>query len=215
MFGTDTDIGKTYVSAALCFALLQTGARVVACKPLETGESPESDLEMIVRLCGRAEGLRTRRGLRYALAAAPTAAAIAERRPQPSAADVAAIVRAAEEGADAMVVETCGGVMSPLSASDLMADVAARLPDYRTVLVAGLRLGVLSHTFAAVEALRARGAARPPLVVLNDRFRTSAQWYVDSTRADLRTRGLEPAAFVAHDAPMEDVDLSALIGAPA
>ena len=208
VLGTDTDVGKTFVCAALCAALLKTGSRVTVCKPVETGG--QSDLDAIAHLCKRSERLRVRKGLRYALAGAPTAAAKAENRPAPSALDVAAIVRSSEEQADAVIVETCGGALTPLSHADVVADLVARLPEYRPVIVAGLRLGVLSHTFGAVEYLRSRGA-REPLVVLNDRYASSPFWYVESTRGDLRLRGLDAVAFVGYRQSIEDVDFSQLL----
>ena len=211
VLGTDTDVGKTFVCAALCAALLRAGQRVTACKPVETGAPSEPDIDAIARLCGRDQRLHVRRGLRYALAAAPSAAAKAEHRPAPTADAVAALVRAAQERMDAVIVETCGGALTPLTSTDCVADVALRLPEYRCVLVAGLRLGVLSHALGAVEYLRARGAPAPT-VVLNDRYGTSPDWYVESTRDDLRARGLEVAAFVPHGARFADLDLSALTG---
>jgi dethiobiotin synthetase len=210
LLGTDTDVGKTFVCAALCTALLRDGSRVTACKPLETGAPAEPDLDIVMRLCEKNERLRVNKGLRYALAAAPTAAAKAELRPAPSAADVASIVRSSEEDTDAVVVETCGGALTPLSSVDYVADLAERLPDYRTVLIAGLRLGVLSHAMGALEYLKSRGLPAP-IVVLNDRYGTSPDWYVESTRADLSTRGLIVAAFIAHDAKLDEVDFSGVM----
>ena len=102
--------------------------------------------------------------------------------------------------------------MTPLSNADCVADIAPRLPDYQPLLVAGLRLGVLSHAFGAMEALQARGA-RKPLVILSDRFRESPAWFVESTRDDLASRGLRAVAFVGHGAPPESVDFSALLDA--
>ena len=100
--------------------------------------------------------------------------------------------------------------MTPLSAADCVADLAPRLPDYQPLLVAGLRLGVLSHAFGAAEALKARGA-RTPLVIFSDRQRQSPAWYVESKRADLASRGLETVAYIGHGVPAEDVDFSALL----
>lgn len=210
LLGTDTDVGKTFVCAALCAALLRTGARVTVCKPVETGAPPETDIDAVARLCERNPRLRSAKGLRYALAAAPTAAARAESRPAPSAGDVAAMIRGAEERTDAIVVETCGGALTPLSATDYVADVAVRLPGYTTVLIAGLRLGVLSHALGAVEYLRSRGMPSPA-VVLNDRYAASPAWYVESTRSDLASRGIDVASVIPHGSGLADVDFTQLI----
>ena len=209
LLGPDTDVGKTFVSAALCAALLRAGMRVTACKPVETGAPAEADIDAIARLCRYNERLRLRKGMRYALAAAPTAAARAEHRAPPSASAVASLVRAAEDDTEAIVVETCGGAMTPLSAEDYVADLALCLPEYRVVIVAGLRLGVLSHTLGTTEYLKGRGAPLPA-VVLNDRYARSPWWYVESTRFDLGSRGLEVPAFVGHGTRLADVDFAAL-----
>src|SRR5579863_8472059 len=49
VLGTDTDVGKTHVCAALCLTLLAAGKRVVACKPVETGIATVSDLAGVAR----------------------------------------------------------------------------------------------------------------------------------------------------------------------
>lgn len=206
ILGTDTGVGKTFVSAALCAALLRTGQRVTACKPIETGNPRESDLDVIARLCGPSEKLDVHPGVRYALAAAPSAAARAQGSPAPSAAQCAMMAHA---GSGAIVVETCGGALTPLSASEYVADIAAALPDFRTLLVAGLRLGVLSHTFGALEYLRSHGRAIAS-VLLNDCFAPSPPWYVKATREDLAARGLA-CAYVAHGAQITDPVFDELI----
>lgn len=195
LFGTDTDVGKSYAAAALCAALLRTGARVAACKPVETGAAEQNDLGAIQALVRQDERLTCIRGIRLTLAAAPSAAARAQSHEPITAARCAAIVRAAENGMDAIVVETCGGGLTPLSEFELVADLAAHLPNFERVLVAGLRLGVLSHAFGIAHYLR---SIHHPLhrVVLCDRFGESPRWYVDSTIEDLGHRGLRVEAYL-------------------
>lgn len=199
LLGTDTGVGKTFVAGLLCSALLQAGLRVVACKPVETGSPAESDLDAIARLCGEGSrsAFRTLAGYRFALPAAPAAAARAEGKAAPTAADFAGIAREAERGADAVVVEGCGGALSPLSDHDYVADAARELADYRLVLVAGLRLGVLSHAFGIAHYLRSIGRHAFEIVAC-DCFGPSSPSFVGSTREDLGRRGLRVAAFVPH-----------------
>lgn len=207
LLGTDTDIGKTTACAALCAALLRTGRTVVACKPVETGSQTHADLKSLQTLLGAGERLRTVAGIRYELAAAPSAAARDAGERPPSIAECAKIVRAAEDDAGGIVVETCGGALTPLSASEYVGDLAASLPDYRVILVAGLRLGVLSHSFSAAHYMRSIG--RPiDAVILCDRFGHSTAAYVRSTQEDMERRGLHVAAFIPHGVDT-DVDLLA------
>jgi dethiobiotin synthase len=203
ILGTDTGVGKTYVAGALCAALLRAGLRVTALKPVETGYPNESDLERIAQSCGFNDRLRVATGIQFSLPASPSAAARAENRPAPTIAECAAAARAAVDVSDAVVVETCGGAFTPLSDREYVADFVAALPEFRTFLVAGLRLGVLSHAFGAAEYFIARGLAAPR-VVLNDCYSESPAWYIESTRADLASRRLAAAAYVAHGAPVDD-----------
>ncbi len=211
LVGTDTDIGKTTASAALCAALLRDGLHVAACKPVETGSAEHSDLVALRAVVGADERLTLVDGLRFELAAAPSAAARAAGIPAPTVERCAAIVRAAEAGTDAVVVETCGGALTPLSASAYVCDVARALPEYRIVLVAGLRLGVLSHSFAIAEYLRSIGRPCTDAIVC-DRFGPSPAWYVDSTREDMEARGLHVAAFIPHGIQADAGRLAAIAG---
>lgn len=194
LLGTDTDVGKTTVAAALCAAALRSGLRVAACKPVETGAPEHGDLDVIRAIAGNA--VRCLAGVRLELAAAPSAASRAARTAAPTIAACVACVRGAEDGVDAVVVETCGGALTPLSDAEYVADLAAALPDYRVLLVAALKLGVLSHSFGVAEYLKAIG--RPVQgVVLCERFGPCDAWYLESTEADLAARGLRVVARVA------------------
>lgn len=194
LLGTDTDVGKTTVAAALCAAALRSGLRVAACKPVETGAPEHGDLDAIRAIAGN--GVRCVAGARLELAAAPSAAARAAGAAAPTIAACVACVRSAEDGADAVVVETCGGALTPLSDTEYVADLAAALPDYRVILVAALKLGVLSHSFGVAEYLNAKGRPMDG-VVLCERFGPCDAWYLESTEADLAARGLRVAARIA------------------
>lgn len=213
LVGTDTDVGKTTVAAGLCAAVAQRDGVAIACKPVETGFSGRSDLDEVTRLAGVA--VRVVYGRRFALAAAPTAAARAAGLAAPRVAEIAALVRDAERGGagapDLVVVEGCGGALTPLNGEEYGIDVAGALPDYDFLLVAALKLGVLSHTFAIAEYARYRGIPAPR-VVLAERFEPAPAWYRAATINDLSRRGLRVAAIVPH---MPAIDRSMLTAAVA
>jgi dethiobiotin synthetase len=204
LLGTDTDVGKTYVAGALCAQLIARGMTVTACKPLGTGDAGESDLVAIARMVGDNSRLRVRSGIHLPLAAAPSAAARAANTAPPTSAQLAVIARAAEIGSDAIVIESCGGALTPISDREYVADLAFSLADYDTIVVAGLKLGVLSHVFGAAEYLRSRGR-NVAGAVLVDRFGISPDWYVASTIADLAARGIPCIAFIPHKGAAADV----------
>jgi dethiobiotin synthetase len=164
--GTDTGVGKTFVGVALARALVRSGARVVAIKPVESGcgDAPEADEDgaRLAAATGQADPPRALLRLRM-----PVTPALAAER-EGVVVDVAALaetVRAAGEGADVVLVEAAGGLLSPLSwtadATDLARALAAGV-----LLVTSDRLGVLHHVRSTLRALRGAGL-RPLGLVLS------------------------------------------------
>lgn len=165
--GTDTGVGKTHVGVALVRALRSRGLRVAVSKPLESGagEPPRpADAAALADAAGVADiGAVCPWPLPRPLAPAAELVRLGMRV---SAAEIRAAIHAVEGAADVLVVETAGGVLSPITPSLTSADVAT-LVDCGVVLVTRSRLGCVGHTAAAVEILRDRGA-RLEAVVLNE-----------------------------------------------
>jgi len=159
--GTDTGVGKTFVSAALLHTLAARHPRVVGMKPVAAG---------VVR---HGDGWASEDAL--ALRAASTCEVPTELDnptllPDPLSPHIAAeragvrididhlvsCYRELARRADAVVVEGAGGFHVPLSDSSTGADLAQALA-LPVVLVVGLRLGCLNHALLTAEAIRARG----------------------------------------------------------
>ena len=161
--GTDTDVGKTRVAAALLQGLAADGIRAIGMKPVASGVEPgmacNADVEAL-RLASDA-GAVAKAGSGdlnpYAFAPAIAPHLAAERAGAKIDIEViaAAARRLAVDGAS-VVVEGAGGVLVPLSAKSDMLDIAAalRLP---VVLVVGVRLGCINHALLSALAIRARG----------------------------------------------------------
>jgi len=159
--GTDTEIGKTFVSCTLLHAARAAGLTAVGYKPIAAGaeeidgmwsnedarrlqsaSSPGFTLDEINPLCLRE-------------AVAPHIAAAAE----DIALDVPPLVAGFErlaERADCVLVEGVGGFRVPLDDRLDTADLALalRLP---VILVVGMRLGCINHALLTAEAIAARG----------------------------------------------------------
>jgi dethiobiotin synthetase len=159
--GTDTEIGKTLVSAALLHALVQRGVRACGMKPvaagaeMRDGELHNDDADMLAAASNvtMLPSLTTPFMLREP--AAPHIAAELDG----VTIDLVTILAAYTElaaAADAVVVEGVGGFRVPLSAAFDTADLAQQL-GLPVVLVVGLRLGCISHALLSVEAIIARG----------------------------------------------------------
>ncbi|MDQ7744717.1 dethiobiotin synthase [Hydrogenophaga pseudoflava] len=159
--GTDTGVGKTFVSCALLHALARRHPRVVGMKPVAAGliETPDGwDSEDAIALRA-ASTVRVPPALDNPVRLPdPLSPHIAAERAGTTI-DIAHLVacqRTLAQHADAMVVEGAGGFLVPLSPEHTGADLARALC-LPVLLVVGLRLGCLNHALLSAEAIRARG----------------------------------------------------------
>jgi len=151
--GTNTEIGKTLVACGLVRRLADTGVDVRAVKPVESGIE---ELEPEER-----DGVRLARAARQSR---PTRALTELGRPlaPPEAADIDGVELSMEswcrdieriaDGAEFVVVEGAGGVLSPLTWEATTREIADALSASVLVVVPNA-LGVLTHTLTAIEAL--------------------------------------------------------------
>ncbi len=159
--GTDTEIGKTLVSAALLHILVQRGVRVAAMKPIAAGAEwregawHNDDADMLAAQVNvpLPQALTTPYLLQTP-AAPHIAAAIDKVVIDP--AHLAACVAEVTSQAQAVVVEGVGGFRVPLTDDYDTADLA-KLVDLPIIMVVGLRLGCISQALLTVEAIQARG----------------------------------------------------------
>ena len=153
---TGTGVGKTWFACALATACVQRGKRVAAIKPIETGCDPDPlDAVALAAACGN-DSLANASGLYRAKD--PLAPYAIEKRGGPKVGSLRALAKRIRElgkEADYTIVEGIGGVLVPLDREHTIADLAALL-DLQTIVVARNERGVLSHTLAAMEALRRR-----------------------------------------------------------
>ncbi len=143
--GTDTDIGKTRVTAALALALRRAGDPPTIVKLVQTGLAPGENGD--AARAGRLADTRFLELARFRKAADPWSAALAENAPLVSAADLA---RTLDSMTGALVIEGAGGLAVPLNARENFGDVASRakLP---LVIAVGLRLGCLNHALLTLS----------------------------------------------------------------
>ncbi|WP_250471037.1 dethiobiotin synthase [Caballeronia sp. GAFFF1] len=159
--GTDTEIGKTFVSCALLHGLARAGLRAAAMKPIASGAVMRNgmlhneDADQLDAAATVALPPDTRTPFMMREPIAPHIAAAREG----IALDIGRIVdahRAASTLADIVVVEGVGGFRVPLDETHDTADLAIAL-NVPVVLVVGMRLGCISHALLTAEAIAARG----------------------------------------------------------
>lgn len=136
--GTDTNIGKTFVSSWLC---LHTGFGYF--KPIQTGLSEGRDSDMVASLSNAVIYPET-----YCFQApvSPHLAAESER----CRIDVDKINLPVQNN---LVIEGAGGVYVPVNEHALMIDVFKHF-NQPVILVASSRLGTLNHTLLSIKAIR-------------------------------------------------------------
>ena len=159
--GTDTEIGKTFVTAALTRALAATGRRVAPIKSLAAGQQFVDgrwiNEDVATLLAAQNLGLSDAEvgPLQFREPCAPHIAARLEGRSIDRDALLTAIHASAAK-ADIALVEGVGGFRVPLTDTWDTADLAVDL-GLPVILVVGLRLGCINHALLAAEAILARG----------------------------------------------------------
>lgn len=162
VIGTDTEVGKTIIAAALARAFAGMGLRVGVYKPFAsdparrpTGEGFSTDADLLARAAGMAGGAEAACGQLFATPLSPLAAAQAEGRRVDIPRALAGARRVIAEH-DITLVEGCGGWEVPLTPSKTTAEFFEAL-GAPAVLVARAGLGTINHSLLTIAAARARG----------------------------------------------------------
>jgi dethiobiotin synthetase len=160
--GTDTGVGKTFVTSGLVRFSRSKGIDAVGMKPICTGD--DSDVRQLLDACGSCEPEHLINPVWYRTPVAPYTASIIEDR----LIDLDGIREAFELLArrhSSVLVEGAGGIAVPIFAHYDFRDLARDLR-LSVIIVAANRLGVLNHARLTVEAVRAAGL-RCSLIALN------------------------------------------------
>ncbi len=174
--GTDTEVGKTWLTEQATCSLLASGLHACALKPVACGLDPDGRNEDISSLLD-AQGLTDPDAIncyRFAKPAAPAQAAAAEKR----SIDPVVLLNWCDRTAasfEISLIEGVGGLMVPLTDTYLVSHWLADMPDCEVWLVAGCRLGAINHTLLTLAALR-------------ELQRIPAYIFVNAAHADDQTR---------------------------
>ena len=164
--GTGTEIGKTWVGARLAEAVRAGGLRIAARKPAQSFQPGEgaTDAEVLAGATSEDPETVCPRHRWYEVAMAPPMAADALGRPPIKIGDLAAEIEF-PHGIDVGLVETAGGVRSPLAHDGDTVDLMALLKPDAVVLVADAGLGTINVVLLSYAAL-----APVPVHVFLNRF---------------------------------------------
>jgi dethiobiotin synthetase len=153
--GTDTEVGKTVLAAAICAALVDRGERVAAFKPAVTGLDDDPgewghDHELLASVANCGQSPEDVAPYRFGPPLSPHLAA----EQAGAEIDTDRLVSAAQDAgaeADVLVVEGVGGLMVPLTPAYLVRNLAVEL-ELPLVIAARTGLGTINHSLLTIEA---------------------------------------------------------------
>ena len=161
--GTDTDCGKTFVTALLVKAARAAGVDAIGAKPFCCG--PREDVEI---LAAASDGVESLDAINPVWLQTPAAPRACELLGEPAADISGALdaVRSLSARHEQVFCEGAGGWLVPISKGYTIADFAAEL-GWPVVVVVRNKLGALNHTLLTLESIRHRGLHLAG-IILND-----------------------------------------------
>lgn len=170
--GTDTEVGKTYVSTVILKRLKGAGLSLGAYKPVCSGSVPDdmgqptwSDVDLLaeaIQWKGSKDYICPQR---FQAPVAPNTSASKQNQQV----DELLLTHGAQvwlHEVSHLVIEGAGGFFSPLSDQSTTASLAEAFGS-PVVVVAANRLGTINHTILTVEAIKKRGLSLNA-IILND-----------------------------------------------
>jgi dethiobiotin synthetase len=157
--GTDTNVGKTMIAAALAWLMRRKGIDVGVMKPFATAQKifskryKSSDAAILAKAAQVHDSDQEINPFFYIMPAAPLVAARILNQSTPSIADSVKAFHKLASKHNFMIVEGIGGIMVPLTSEAYVADLARdlKLP---TIIVARSRIGTLNHILLTIKICR-------------------------------------------------------------
>lgn len=155
--GTDTNVGKTYISCLIASALRQKNINVIPRKPVETGCELingvllPGDANLLLNASQSTSSLDDVCPYRFTQAISPTVAAKLSGKSITLKQLITACINKVSDS-DFLLVEGAGGIYSPICEKALNADLADELK-LPIILVAEDRVGAVNQVLLAINAL--------------------------------------------------------------
>lgn len=163
--GTDTGVGKTYVTALLLAELRRRGVKAAGFKPIACGAGGRDDARQYWEWMNHEVPLDVINPIYLRHPLAPSVAAQLEHRPV-NLRKIFASYQLLAANFDPVLVEGAGGLLVPIKRNYFVADLARdlKLP---VIIVARLGLGTINHTLLTVRQAQATGL-KIAGIILND-----------------------------------------------
>lgn len=150
--GTDTNVGKTYVTKLIIESLRAEGKHAVGFKPISCGD--REDATLLAAASGNLP-LDEINPLHFSSAVAPHVAALLENKTI-APGEVIASYQTIAKKYNPILVEGAGGWEVPITQNYFISDLAKDL-NLPVILVAANRLGALNHILLTLSAIKAKG----------------------------------------------------------
>lgn len=167
--GTATEVGKTWVSCRILRDLRSAGLDVIARKPAQSFDpaDPTTDAHLLGDATGESAHEVCPRSRWYPAAMAPPMAAESLDRASFTVDDLVAEIDWPLPAPDIALVESVGGVRSPLADDGDTITLIERLQPDLVLLVADAGLGTINSVALSLEAIDRGAHVARPVVVLN------------------------------------------------
>ncbi len=178
---TDTEAGKTWVTAAAIRYFLEQDIQVKALKPVACGfdaSGRNEDIEALLAAQNLTEAYQINL-YRFAKPVAPSQATVAEGQ----SIDSGKLVRwcdAQSDNVDCCLTEGVGGLMTPITDTWLVSDWIEAMPDCELWLVVGCKLGAINQTLLTLDKLKQMERS-PARIFFNATNIENNDW-IESTR---------------------------------
>jgi dethiobiotin synthetase len=149
--GTDTGIGKTYVSVKLLQSFNRQGLRTIGIKPVATGcvDGFNEDALLLQQYSSLKENYDLINPFAFSPSVSPNIASpnltvdkILEK-----------LGPTLSIKADVQLIEGVGGWLTPINLKETMADLVCCIENIEIILVVGLKLGCLNHALMSQKAI--------------------------------------------------------------
>lgn len=150
--GTDTDVGKTVVTAALGLLLKEKGLNVGVMKPVQCAGS---DAVFLKKVLGLKESLVEINPF-YASEPLSPHIAFPRERKKISIEKILALHAELRQRYDVVLIEGAGGLLVPLTEDYFVADLIRDM-EAEAIVVSRLGLGTINHSLLTISQLRERG----------------------------------------------------------
>lgn len=156
--GTDTNVGKTVLSALLVAAL-----DAVYWKPIQTGASEGTDRRAVIRWAGVPESQTLAEFYCFDPPVSPHLAA----EKSGVTIEIGEIPRPDLTSGKSLIVEGAGGILAPINNTESMLDLIWHL-NMPVIVAARSGLGTINHTRLTVHALRTSGIRMIGVVMIGE-----------------------------------------------